>query len=387
MIPARVYMQVNLDAVITNVLNVRKKVGDSIRLMAIVKTDAYGHGAKVISKALGEVGVDYFGVATVEEGIELRRAGIDKPILILGYVYPEEYTDLINNDLMHAVFCYDNAVELSLKAKEMGKRAKIHIAVDTGMGRIGFIPNDKSVEEIKKINSLDNIVIDGIFTHFACADSSDKTSCNNQKKIYFEFLNKLKKADIEIPVKHMDNSAGIIDYDFDFLDMVRIGIMTYGLYPSNEVKKESFPLCPAMEIFSRVSYVKKVPKGFTVGYGSTYTTDKETEIATVSIGYGDGYPRALSNKGRVLINGNYCKIIGRVCMDQLMVDVTDLNVHQGDKVTVVGKDNGKEITVEELADAAGSFNYEFCCCINMRVPRVFIKDGEIFEIADYLKNR
>ncbi len=384
MLPARVYAKVNLDAICRNVRRVIDKVGKDVSVMAIVKTDAYGHGAIPVAKALCETGVDSFGVATVEEALQLRRNGISSPILILGYVFPEDYEKVIENDIMHAVFRYENAVELSKKAVQMGKTAKIHIAVDTGMGRIGFRPNDESLEEIKKISRLEGLEIDGIFTHFACADEKDKTSCDAQKKLYLGFLEKIAANGIKIPVRHMDNSAGIIDYNSDFLDMVRVGIMTYGLYPSEEVNKAGFRLDPALEIISRVTFVKKVPAGFNVSYGSTYTTDKGTEIATVSIGYGDGYPRSLSNKGRVLINGKFAKIIGRVCMDQMMVDVTGMGVKQGDTVVVVGRDGENFISVEEVADASGSFNYEFCCRINMRVPRVYIKDGKVSETVDYI---
>ncbi|MDO4842149.1 MAG: alanine racemase [Phoenicibacter congonensis] len=384
MLPKRAYAQIDLNAIIKNVEAVKSKVGPDVRTMAIVKTDAYGHGAVRIASELSAAGVDAFGVATVEEGAVLRRNGITKPILILGYVFPEDYEELLNNGLMHAVFKYENACELSKKAAELNKTAEIHIKIDTGMGRIGFAPTDESVEEIVKISKLTNIEIGGIFTHFACADSKDKTSCNRQKKLYLDFLEKLEKRGISIPVKHMDNSAGIIDYNSDFLDMVRIGIMTYGLYPSDEVDKASFELHPALSLISSVSYVKAVKKGFSISYGSTFTADRDMEIATVSIGYGDGYPRALSNKGRVLINGEYCNIVGRVCMDQLMVDVTGKNVKQGDRVTLVGKNGNNRISVEEVADTAGSFNYEFCCNINMRVPRVYIKDGKVVEISDYL---
>ncbi len=383
MLPKRVYAQINLDAICRNVRQVMEKVGPSVDVMAIVKTDAYGHGAVPVSKALEEIGVDAFGVATVEEALQLRKSGIDKPILILGYVFPEDYESIINYGICHAVFKYENALALSEKAVQMNETAKIHIKIDTGMGRLGFQPNSESIEEIKKISELPNIEIDGIFTHFACADEKDKTSCDKQKKIYLDFLEKLDSYGIKIPIKHMDNSAGIIDYNSDFLDMVRVGIMTYGLYPSDEVDKQ-FPLQPAMELISHITFVKKVPEGFTVSYGSTYTTDKETEIATVSIGYGDGYPRSLSNKGKVLVNGQFAKIIGRVCMDQLMIDVTGMNVKQGDEVIIIGKSGDRQITVEEVSNQAGSFNYEFCCGINMRVPRVYIKNGKISQIVNYL---
>lgn len=386
MIPKRVYAQIDLDAICENTKVVMNKVGANVKTMSIVKTDAYGHGVVPVSKALDEIGVDMFGVATVDEAVQLRRNGISKPILILGYVFEEEYEELLENDIMHAVFKYENALALSNKAVEMNKTAKIHIKIDTGMGRIGFQPTQESIEEIKRISLLPNIEINGIFTHFACADSKDRTSCDNQKEIYLNFIKAVEDAGIKIPVRHMHNSAGIIDYNDDFLDMVRIGIMTYGLYPSDEMDKQGIKLKPAMQIISHVTFVKKVSKGFTVSYGSTFVADKDMEIATVSLGYGDGYPRSLSNKGKVLINGQFANIVGRVCMDQFMVDVTGMNVKQGDKVTVVGKDGDNEITVEEVADLAGSFNYEFCCSVGLRVPRVYIKNGKVSEIRNYLQS-
>lgn len=384
MLPKRAYAQIDLDAITENVNKVKEKVGSSVKAMAIIKTDAYGHGAVEVAKALNEAGIYGFGVASVEEGVQLRRHGIDNPILILGYVYPEDYKALLDNELMHAVFSYENAERLSEKACQLGKEAFVHIKIDTGMGRIGFKPAEESIEEIKKISVLPNININGIFTHFACADSREKSSTNSQKKLFLDFINRLKEEGINPPVKHMDNSAGIIDFDEGFLDMVRIGIMTYGLYPSDEVMKERFPLKPAMQLISSVAFVKEVEPGFKIGYSSTFTAEKKMKIATVSIGYGDGYPRALSNKGRVLIGGKYADIVGRVCMDQIMVDVTDMDVHQGDKVVLVGKDGENFISAEEVANAAGSFNYEFVCGINMRVPRVYIKNGKPYKTVNYI---
>lgn len=384
MFPKRAYAVIDLDAVCANAEAVMKKVGPEVKTMSIVKTDAYGHGAIPIAKELEKFGVDYFGVASVDEGVLLRKHGIEKPILILGYVFPEEYDRLIENNLMHAVFSYKNALALNEKAKWLNKTAEIHIKVDTGMGRIGFLPCKESVGEIVKISKLSNVKIDGIFTHFACADFKDKSSCNRQKKAFTDFLDELKAAGVNVGLRHMDNSASIIDDEDGFLDMVRIGIMGYGLFPSEEVNTD-FPLTPVMQLKSSVSYVKNVRKGFTVSYGSTFVADSDMTIATVSIGYGDGYPRSLSGKGRVLINGQFAPIIGRVCMDQFMVDVTDLQVKQGDTVTLIGKDGGNEISVEELAELSGRFNYELCCDINMRVPRVYTKNGEVVEVFDYLE--
>ena len=384
MFPKRAYAVIDLDALRANAQAVIDKVGPDVKIMSIVKTDAYGHGAVPVARELEDLGVDYFGVASVDEGVLLRKHGIKSPILILGYVFPEEYERLIDSELMHAVFSYDNAVALNEKAKWLNKTVKIHIKVDTGMGRIGFLPNKDSIEEIKKISKLSNVKIDGIFTHFACADFRDKTSSNRQKKLFLDFLEQLKAQGVDVGIRHMDNSASIIDEDRDFLDMVRIGIMGYGLFPSEEVDTD-FPLTPVMQLKSSVSYVKNVHKGFTVSYGSTFVAKDDMTVATVSIGYGDGYPRSLSNRGRVIINGQFANIIGRVCMDQFMVDVTDLDVKQGDTVTLFGKDGNFDLSVEELSGLSGRFNYELCCDINMRVPRVYIKDGEVVEVLDYLE--
>lgn len=264
MLPQRVYAKIDLDAICRNIKNAMDKVGKETKVMAIIKTDAYGHGAVPVAKALSEIGCYAFGVATAKEAVVLRKNGIKNPILILGYVFPQDYDDLINYEIMHAVFEYHTAKALSDEAVKLGKTAKIHIKLDTGMGRIGMQPTDESIEEIKKIYSLPNIEINGIFTHFACADEEDKTSCNNQKKKYLDFVGKLDKAGVEIPIKHMCNSAGIIEFDDNFLDMVRSGIMTYGLYPSEEVDKSKLELHPALELKSHIAYIKSVGPGFTV---------------------------------------------------------------------------------------------------------------------------
>lgn len=385
MLPQRIYAEINLDAICQNIKNAMQKVGKDTKIMAIIKTDAYGHGAVPVAKALNEIGCYAFGVATAKEAVVLRKNEIKNPILILGYVFPDDYNDLINYDIMHAVFQYETAKELSDKAKELNKTAKIHIKLDTGMGRIGMQPVKESLEEIIKISKLPNLEINGIFTHFACADQEDKTSCNNQKQKYIDFIKALDKAGIDIPIKHMCNSAGIIEFDSDFMNMVRSGIITYGLYPSNEVDKSRLELHPALQLKSHIAFLKEVDKDFTVSYGSTFTSKGKMRIATIPVGYGDGYPRSLSNKGRVLINGKFANIIGRVCMDQLMVDVTDIpQAEQGGEVTLVGRDGDNFISVEDVADNAYSFNYEFCCGINRRVPRVYIKNGEYYKTIDYL---
>lgn len=384
MLPSRVYAEINLDAMCSNVSQALERMKPA-KLMAIIKTDAYGHGAVRSAKALDEIGVYAFGVATPGEALELRRAEIKNPILILGYVFEEYFDRMIENDIDLALFDLNTAKLLNSHAEKLGKKARVHIKADTGMGRIGFQPCDESAEIIKEIAALNNIEIDGMFTHFACADSKDKASVNRQIERFTNFVAKVKSEGVSLPIVHCYNSASIVDFDKPLFDMVRCGIITYGLEPSDEVSKTNIKLQKVMSIKSHVAYVKKVGAGFTVSYGSTYVTDKETEIATIPVGYGDGYPRTLSNKGMVLIDGHFAKIIGRVCMDQFMVDVTGLGVSRGDEVILMGSDGENSITAEEIGDLSGRFNYELVCDINKRVPRVYIKNGEIIAVDDALE--
>lgn len=382
----RVYLRIDLDRICENTKKIIEKVGTATKVMPVVKADAYGHGAIEVTKALSEIGTYGFAVATVGEALALRRAGITKPILILDFVFPNQFETIIRNDIMLTVFQYGIAKSLNEAAKQMGTTAHIHLKVDTGMGRIGYIPNDESIEEIRRISELSNIEIDGIFTHFACADSADKTSMNTQLERFRNFVSKLELLGINIPTKHVCNSAAIVDMQDNFLNMVRSGIITYGLYPSDEVNKASLDVKPAMELHSVVINVKTINKGDTVSYGSTYVAEKPTVIATIPVGYADGYPRQLSNKGCVLIHGKRAKIVGRVCMDQFMVDVTDIpDVLIGDNVTLVGKDGDEFISCEEIGEISGRFNYEFLCCITRRVPRVYIRNGKTTKIVDYLE--
>lgn len=382
----RVYLKIDLDKICNNINEVINKVGKDTKVLAVVKGDAYGHGAIEVTKALSEIGTYGFAVATVGEALALRRAGITKPILILDFVFPNQFETIIRNDIMLTIFQYGIAKSLNEAAEQMGTTAHIHIKVDTGMGRIGYIPDDKSVDEICRIAQLPNIEIDGIFTHFACADMIDKTSMNNQYEKFKAFVEKLEARGINIPIKHVCNSAAIIDKEDNFLNLVRSGIVTYGLYPSEEVHKENLKVEPAMELHSVVINIKTIHEGDTVSYGSTYVATKPTVIATIPVGYADGYPRMLSNKGSVLIHGKRAKIVGKVCMDQFMVDVTDIpDVSIGDNVTLIGKDGDDCITCEEIGDISGRFNYEFLCCITRRVPRVYIRNGKTTKIVDYLE--
>lgn len=383
----RAFAEINLDCIRDNVLNIQKQIGGDTKILAIIKADGYGHGSIPIAKYLSRENLVYgFGVSTVREAVVLRKAGINLPILILGYVFPADFETIIRYDIITTVFQLETAKALSQKAGECGENAKIHIKIDTGMGRIGFSPDEKAIDDITEITKLPNITVDGLFTHFACADCEDKVSTNAQLEKFRKIISELEDRGVYIPIKHCCNSAGIIELDDSRFDMVRAGIILYGLYPSEEVSKNKIALRPAMAIKSRVSYVKTVPEGTPISYGSIYVTESERKIATISIGYADGIMRNLTGKGEVLINGKRAKIVGKICMDQMMADVTDIeNVRQGDIVTIIGKDGDEEISMEEISEKAGTFNYEFVCGFQRRVPRIYRENGHIIKILDYLE--
>ncbi len=371
----RTYAAIDLDAIAHNLSELKKKIKKDVLSLAIVKADAYGHGAVGVAKAI-QNDVDYFGIAELGEAVELREAGVNKPILVLSYTSPYQYETLVKYELTQTIFNYDDAVALSKAAVKLKKIARVHIAVDTGMSRIGFFCNAESVETVKRINDLPNIYIEGIFSHYACADCVERETTNKQTQVFKDFIAQLENRGMYIPIKHLCNSAGLLSVDEQF-DMVRLGIVMYGLYPDECVNDGTLDLKPAMKIVSHVSHVKEVPAGSGVSYGHTYFTDKPTRIATVCIGYADGYSRSLSNKGRVLINGEYAPVIGRVCMDQLMVDVTALsNVSVGDEVTILGADGENLITAEEIARLTDTINYEVVCQFQKRVTILHYKNNE-----------
>lgn len=367
----RTYAKIDLDAILHNINEVKKRINQRVKVMAVIKADGYGHGSTVLGDFLKNE-VDYYGVATIEEAIELREYGITLPILILGYTSPSQYSAIIKYDITQTIYNIETAKEMSKTAVQCGKKAKIHIALDTGMTRIGFAANEAGVLEVEEVFTLSNLIVEGLFTHFSCADEVDKSYSELQINRYDNFVELLEHRGRHIPIKHMCNSAGIMEFDHHRFDMVRSGIITYGLYPSEDVNKNAIELKPALEWKTHVVNVKTVDAGRGVSYGKTYITKGKTKIATVSIGYADGYPRALSSKGKVLIHGEYAPIIGRICMDQMMIDVTHIdNVKIEDEVTLVGNDGYYSISVEELANMAGSFNYEFVCGIGKRVPRIY----------------
>ncbi len=366
----RACAKISRKALINNITQIRKTVPENTLVMTVIKADAYGHNANLVSKVLDPY-ADYFAVATVDEAISLRRNAITKPIMLLGYTTPACFEDAVKNNISLTVFTLDAAKKLSVVAKGMNMTATVHIAIDTGMGRIGFACTDESARDIKTISELANIKLEGIFTHFAAADEKDRSFTNLQAEKFAQFLNELEKEGVSIPIKHCANSAAIIEYPELSFNMVRMGIVSYGLYPSDEVDKTRLSLIPAMELISHVIYVKKIGKGDSVSYGRTFIAEKEMTVATIPIGYADGYPRILSGKGRVLVRGDFAPILGRICMDQLMIDVSDIeNVQEGDEVKLIGVQGENEITADEIASLSQTINYEIVCGIGKRVPRL-----------------
>lgn len=375
---SRIQAEIDLDAMTYNLEHIKKNLKPGTKIIAVLKADGYGHGAVPLAQKIQkEPEVWGIAVATVEEGLELREAGISKPILILGYTYQEDYGKIADMDFRPAVFKLSMAKELSKAALEAGKTLKIHIKIDTGMTRIGYRDVKKDVPEILEISKLPGLEVEGIFTHFARADEKDKTPAVIQYQKFQEFIQALEQEGLHIPMKHCSNSAGIIRMKEANLDAVRAGIILYGLYPSPDVEKKPVPLKPLMSLKSHIAYIKTVEPGAQISYGGLFTTVRETRVATIPVGYADGYPRGLSNKGSVLIRGKRAPILGRVCMDQFMVDVTDIpDAEELDQVTLLGRDGKDSITMEELGDLSGRFNYEFACCISKRVPRVYFESKQ-----------
>lgn len=374
----RVRADIDLDAVLYNMESMHKKLKPGTKIAAVVKADAYGHGAVEISRVLENLPYLWgYAVATSNEAMQLVEAGRKKPIIILGLSFPEQFEEIVENDLRPAVCTYETAQALSDIAAEKNKVCRIHIKVDTGMSRIGFQVTPESADTVARISKLPNIMIEGIFTHLARADESSKAPAYEQFKQFEKMIAMVEEKGVQIPLKHCSNSAGIVEIPECNMDMVRAGITLYGLWPSEEVDKTKISLKPVMSLRSRVAYVKELLPGRQISYGGTFTVKKKMTVATVPVGYGDGYARGLSNKGWVLIKGQKAPICGRVCMDQCMVDVTDIpGVKIGDTVTLLGKDADEEITMEQLGELSGRFNYEFACLITPRVPRIYHKNND-----------
>ena len=374
-------VKIDLDAISHNFDAIRAKAG--VPVMAVIKADAYGHGAIQVARLLKDK-CSFFGVSSMLEAMELRQAGLQTPILILGHTPVKAYETAVARGIRPAIFHYEDALALSEAAGKLGMEAPFHFAVDTGMSRLGFQATEESADLCAKIAALPHLKAEGLFSHFATADCADLTRARQQAARFDAFDRMLKQRGLDIPIRHLDNSAGLMNFDCHY-EMVRSGIVTYGMYPSDEVSPALLSLQPALQFLSRVTHVKLLPPGREISYGGTFVTDRPMRVATVPVGYADGYRRSLSGKFYVLIHGKKAPILGRICMDQLMVDVTDIpETAVNDRVTLVGRDGDEEITMEAIAAAADSFNYEFVCGISRRVPRIYVSGGKTVHSVHYL---
>lgn len=381
----RIRAKIDLDAIEYNIEKMKENLPEDTKLIVVAKADCYGHGALQITSLLSlKEYVWGFAVATLDEAIVLRRGGVTKPILVLGCIFPEQWIDALENNIRITVYTEELTKVLSNLAVKIGRKAYVHVKLDTGMGRIGFTPGKEGADKIEEISKLPNIVMEGLYTHFSKADEGDKSYTMKQMEAYTWMKEELTGRGITFSYYHCCNSAGIIDLKGAGQNLSRAGISTYGMYPSEEVHKENVDLKPALELISHVAFVKWVDEGKMISYGGTYVTKRRTKIATIPVGYGDGYPRSLSNKGYMLIHGKKAPIIGRVCMDQCMVDVTEIeDVKFGDEVVLVGRDGDEYLSVETLSRLSDRFNYEFVCLMGKRIPREYIRRGEIQEQMDY----
>lgn len=377
-----VWAEIDLDILANNMKNIKKLAGNK-EVMAVVKADAYGHGALDVAPCLLENGASRLAVAMLTEAIELRNNNITAPIMILGYTPLYLGKDLINYDIEQTIYDLEYAKELSSLAKNLNKKAKVHIALDTGMGRIGFLPSDESFNDICEICALDGLEVIGIFTHFSSSDEEDKEYTQYQFNQIYDFINKLEKQGINIPLKHASNSAAIIDLPNTYLDSVRAGIILYGYYPSNKVKKENLSIKPALTLKARIAHVKELESGMYISYNRTFKTSRKSKIATIPIGYADGYIRNLKHDAKIIVNGQLAPIVGNICMDQFMIDVTDIdNVNTGDEVILLGESNDIKFNADDLAKCMNSINYEVLCLLKKRVPRAYIKNGQIIHVKN-----
>lgn len=380
----RTWAEIDLDALDGNMRAIKKRLQGK-KITAVVKANAYGHGAVCIARAIADY-VDFFAVATLDEAIELRRSGCGGNILILSPIPDAQLAVAAENDIAVMVFSVRTANILADASRKSKKKAKAFLCVDTGMGRIGVCADEAGIIEAKAICAEKDVEICGIITHYACADSDDKTATEKQMRSFDEFIAELKNEGITFPIISASNTAAAIDLEEKY-DMARVGIAIYGMYPSEQVKKENIPVKPILSLKTKISHIKTVPAGTPISYGHTLVTDKPTRVATLSAGYADGVPIALSGKGRVLIAGKSAKILGRVCMDQMMVDISDIDgVTAGDTATIIGRDGDEFISAEEVASLAGTINYDIACRLDFRVPRVYLRGGKIAEVFSYIGN-
>ncbi len=379
------WAEVDLDALAHNIREVKRLTAGNVLVSAVIKADGYGHGAKRIAQTLLDNGADRLAIAVLDEGIELRQAGFEVPVLVLGYTDPERAAEVLNYGLEQAVYSWELAEALSKEAVRQSKTVKVHIKVDTGMGRIGLQPNGETVQLIKQIAALPNLVVEGLFTHFAVADAVDKEYTQGQYARFRWVVDALEAEGLHINIKHCGNSATIIDLPDMHMDMVRAGIMLYGLRPSDEVMLHKLELKQVMALKVRISHVKEIEAGQSVSYGRRFIAARKSTIASLPIGYADGYTRMLSGKAEALVKGKRVPVVGRICMDQCMIDVTGIeDVKVGDEVVLFGEQQGEWIYIDELAEKLGTINYEIVCMISKRVPRVYKKDGEIVDVLNYI---
>ena len=374
-------VKIDLDAIAENMDAIREKAG--VPVMAVVKADAYGHGAVQVARLL-QGKCAFFCVSSILEAMELRQAGLTTPILILGYTPVEAFPTAIREGIRPTIYRLEDAEALSEAAQLLELPARFHFAVDTGMSRIGFQVTEADADICARIANLPGLYAEGLFSHFATADCADLSRAEAQAQRFAEFDEMLRVRGVKIPIRHLNNSAGLMNFATPY-EMVRSGIITYGMYPSDEVDPGLLALRPALQWLSRVTHVKTLPAGREISYGGTYVTKSDTVVATIPVGYADGYRRNLSGKFYVLIRGQKAPILGRICMDQMMVDVTHIpGAAVGDQVTLVGSDGGETIAMEEISAQADSFNYEFVCGISRRVPRIYTSGGENVRAVHYL---
>ena len=382
---ARAWAEINLDAIAHNVQNIKRLIGQNTKILCVVKANAYGHGFFETAKTMVENGADVLGVATFEEAKQLRLSGFSQPILVLGSVHTSLASDMVRYNISATITDQILARTMSKAAIQQNKLARFHIKLDTGMSRLGFSCDEEGIEKIKEICSLSNVCLEGLFSHLSCADEKDRAMTDEQFKKFMYVAETLRKENISFLYKHICNSAGVVEYPEYHMDMVRPGIIIYGLYPSEDINREKLNLIPAMTVKARITRIEEIPENTPVSYGATYKTKGKTKLATVPIGYADGYLRCLSGTAYMSVNGETVPVVGRICMDQCMIDVSSVNnINVGDEVIVFGNGGDNAPTVESLAKNAGTVPHEILSLTGNRTPRVFIKDGKIIDVLTYL---
>ncbi|UTJ05714.1 alanine racemase [Arcobacter roscoffensis] len=379
-----VWAEINLDNLANNISEVRRVTKPNTKISAVIKADGYGHGAVAIAQTLLENGADRFAVATLSEAIQLRKEFKETQIMVLGYTLEHLAKEVIQNNIIQTIYSLEQAQEFSKVAKQLNKNIVVHIKIDSGMNRLGMLCSEDTVQTVLQISKLENLVIEGIYTHFAAADELDKTYTKTQVEKFSKIVEQIEQKGLSIPIKHVSNSAAIIDMpEFNF-DMVRAGIMLYGLYPSQSVNHERVNLKEVMCLKAKIAQVKEIEAGSGISYGLTYKCEHKTKIATLPIGYADGYTRMLSNKAKVLVKNKIVPVLGNICMDQCIIDVTNLDVKMGEEVVLYGGNNKDGISIDSVAKLLNTINYEIVCMVDKRVPRVYLKNNTKTNYKDYV---